>query len=167
MHCGAYAMVRRHKEQAMEPTGNSYPLGKDDAHWKQQLTEQEYHVLRQGGTEPPGSGEYTSTKTMGVYQCRACNTELFRSDQKFDSGCGWPSFWGPLAKERVEYLRDDSTGSPRIEVRCTGCGSHLGHVFQGEGFDTPTDLRYCINSVCLTLEEVDIPSARPPAADSD
>jgi peptide-methionine (R)-S-oxide reductase len=91
-----------------------------------------------------------------VYSCRACNTELFRSDTKFDSHCGWPSFYAPLAEDRVEYLEDRSTGAKRVEVRCANCGSHLGHVFEGEGYDVPTDQRYCINSISLRLE----PAAR-------
>lgn len=126
---------------------------KSDAEWRAQLNDLEYAVLRQAATERPFVGEYTDTTTEGVYRCRACNTELFRSDEKFSSHCGWPSFFAPLAEDRVEYLRDESIpGRARIEVRCAACGSHLGHVFEGEGYDTPTDLRYCINSVCLTLE---------------
>ena len=109
-------------------------------------------MLRQAGTERPYTGEYWDTHTEGVYACRACGAELFRSDQKFDSHCGWPSFFAPLAEERVVYLRDATLGMERIEVRCASCNSHLGHVFQGEGFDTPTDLRYCINSLSLRLE---------------
>ena len=107
----------------------------------------------------PNPGRYavqltdTDTKTDGVYSCRACGAELFRSESKFDSHCGWPSFFEPLAGDRVEYIEDRSIpGRPRVEVRCAGCGSHLGHVFEGEGYGTPTDQRYCINSVCLTLE---------------
>ena len=98
------------------------------------------------------TGEYTDTKTIGVYRCRACGTELFRSDTKFDSHCGWPSFFSPLAGDTVEYIEDRSMGSVRTEVRCATCHSHLGHVFSGEGYATPTDQRYCINSIALTLE---------------
>ena len=97
-------------------------------------------------------GEYTDTQTEGVYRCRACSAELFRSDTKFDSHCGWPSFYAPLAKDSVVYLEDRSLGSVRTEVRCATCGGHLGHVFEGEGYGTPTDLRYCINSISMTLE---------------
>jgi len=125
---------------------------KTDAEWRAQLTPQEYHVLRQSGTEAPFVGEYTDTTTTGVYRCRACGTELFRSDTKFHSHCGWPSFFAPLAEDRVRYIRDTSHGMTRVEVRCAACDSHLGHVFEGEGYDTPTDQRYCINSVSLTLE---------------
>jgi peptide-methionine (R)-S-oxide reductase len=129
-----------------------YAVDKSDAEWREQLSAQEYAVLREAGTERPFIGEYTDTKTEGVYRCRACQAELFRSDTKFDSQCGWPSFFAPLAEDRVEYIEDRSLGSVRTEVRCANCGSHLGHVFEGEGYGTPTDLRYCINSISLTLE---------------
>jgi peptide-methionine (R)-S-oxide reductase len=109
-------------------------------------------VLRQAGTEAPWTGEYVSTKTKGVYRCRACGAELFASGTKFESHCGWPSFWGPLAEDRVRYIEDNSLGMRRVEVRCARCDSHLGHVFEGEGYPTPTDQRYCINSISLTLE---------------
>ena len=125
---------------------------KTDAQWREQLTREEYAVLRQAGTERPFTGEYVSTTTSGVYRCRACNAELFRSDTKFESHCGWPSFYAPLAGESVRYIEDRSFGSVRTEVRCATCDSHLGHVFEGEGYGTPTDQRYCINSVSLTLE---------------
>lgn len=109
-------------------------------------------MLREAGTEPPYVGEYTDTKTSGVYSCRACGAELFRSDAKFDSHCGWPSFYAPLATDSVIYLEDRSLGSVRTEVRCAACGGHLGHVFEGEGYATPTDLRYCINSISMRLD---------------
>ena len=130
-----------------------FKVVKTNDEWRAQLNDLEYHVLREAGTERPFTGEYTDTTTEGVYRCRACGAELFRSNEKFSSHCGWPSFFAPLAEERVRYLTDDSLpGRPRVEVRCATCDSHLGHVFEGEGYDTPTDLRYCINSVCLTLE---------------
>ena len=121
--------------------------------WRARLTPQEFHVLREAGTEPPGVGEYTDTTTEGVYRCRACGQELFRSSEKFASHCGWPSFFTPLAGDNVIEREDTSHGMVRTEVLCANCGSHLGHVFAGEGYDTPTDLRYCINSISLTLEE--------------
>ncbi|GAA1395922.1 peptide-methionine (R)-S-oxide reductase MsrB [Luteococcus peritonei] len=146
-------------DPSIDPTTGLAPVGKvvkSEAEWRAQLDDLEYAVLRQAATERPFTGEYTDTTTEGVYRCRACGTELFRSNQKFSSHCGWPSFFAPLAEERVSYVRDDSIpGRPRIEVRCAACESHLGHVFEGEGYDTPTDLRYCINSVCLTLEPAD------------
>jgi peptide-methionine (R)-S-oxide reductase len=135
----------------MRPSDRPYDVKKDDAQWREDLTAAEYDVLRRGGTERPFVGEYTDTKTEGVYSCRACDAELFRSDTKFDSHCGWPSFYTPLAQDRVEYLEDTSTGTKRVEVRCGSCGSHLGHVFEGEGYGTPTDQRYCINSISLRL----------------
>ncbi len=127
----------------------SYPIKYSDDEWRAKLSPEEYAVLRQAGTERPYTGEYWNDHTEGVYACRACGAELFRSTEKFDSHCGWPSFFAPLAKERVEYIEDRSFGSVRTEVRCANCGSHLGHVFAGEGYDTPTDQRYCINSVSL------------------
>ncbi|HJV98049.1 MAG TPA: peptide-methionine (R)-S-oxide reductase MsrB [Arthrobacter sp.] len=124
---------------------------KSDAQWRQELTPEEYHVLRQAGTERPFTGEYWDTHTAGVYQCRACGSELFTSNEKFDSHCGWPSFWAPLAEGTVRYIHDRTLGMERIEVRCATCDSHLGHVFEGEGYATPTDQRFCINSVSLKL----------------
>jgi peptide-methionine (R)-S-oxide reductase len=125
-----------------------YAIDKTDQEWRAQLSPAEYQVLRKAGTERPYTGEYTDTKTVGVYKCRACDAELFRSETKFDSHCGWPSFFAPLAEDRVEYIEDTALGMKRVEVRCANCGSHLGHVFEG----TPTDLRYCINSISLTLD---------------
>ncbi len=132
----------------------SYPVEKSDAEWRAELTPEEYQVLRRAGTEAPFTGEYTDTETEGVYRCRACQHELFRSTEKFHSHCGWPSFFAPLAEDRVEYVEDRSFGMKRVEVRCANCGSHLGHLFEGEGYETPTDQRYCINSISLTLEPI-------------
>ena len=136
----------------MKHTPIDAPINKTDAEWRAELTPEEYQVLRQADTERPYTGEYWDSHTAGVYRCRACSTELFRSDTKFDSHCGWPSFYAPLAEDRVEYIEDTSFGMKRVEVRCANCGSHLGHVFEGEGYGTPTDQRYCINSISLTLE---------------
>jgi peptide-methionine (R)-S-oxide reductase len=130
-------------------------LPKTEDEWRVRLTPGEYRVLRQAGTEAPWTGEYVDTKTKGVYRCRACGAELFTSDTKFDSHCGWPSFFSPLAEDRVRYIEDSSHGMRRVEVRCANCDSHLGHVFEGEGYPTPTDQRYCINSISLTLEPVE------------
>ncbi len=124
-----------------------------EAEWRQRLTPAEFHVLREGGTEPAFRGEYTETKAEGVYQCRACGAELFRSTEKFESHCGWPSFFDPAQSDAVILRSDDSHGMRRVEVLCAGCHSHLGHVFAGEGYPTPTDQRYCINSICLKLVE--------------
>ena len=130
----------------------SYEITKTDEQWRAELTPQEYAVLRQAGTERPFTGEYVDTKTEGVYACRACGNELFRSATKFESHCGWPSFYDPADSDAVELLEDRSLGSVRTEVRCRRCGSHLGHVFAGEGYPTPTDQRYCINSISVRLE---------------
>ncbi|MDK8535282.1 peptide-methionine (R)-S-oxide reductase MsrB [Corynebacterium propinquum] len=124
-----------------------------DDQWRERLSAEEYRVLRQGGTEAPHTGEYNNTTTEGIYSCRACGAELFRSNQKFASRCGWPSFFSPLAGDSVIEREDRSHGMVRTEVLCASCNSHLGHVFAGEGYDTPTDLRYCINSVAMTLHE--------------
>ena len=132
-----------------------YQVEKSDAEWREELSPEEYAVLRQAGTERAFTGEYTDEKTVGVYRCRACNAELFKSETKFDSHCGWPSFYAPLAEDRVEYIEDKSLFQTRTEVRCARCGSHLGHVFQGEGFATPTDLRYCINGISLQRRAAD------------
>ena len=129
-------------------------MTKSDEQWRADLSPQEYNVLRQAGTEPAFTGEYTDTKTVGVYHCRACGTELFRSDSKFESHCGWPSFYEPTKDDAVELIEDRSHGMVRVEARCANCGSHLGHVFEGEGYDVPTDQRWCINSISLTLQPV-------------
>jgi peptide-methionine (R)-S-oxide reductase len=129
-----------------------YEVQKSEDEWKAKLSPAEYRVLRQAGTEAPYKGEYTDTETEGVYRCRACGNELFRSSEKFHSHCGWPSFYDPARSEAVELIVDNSHGMVRTEVRCARCGSHLGHVFEGEGYPTPTDQRYCINSISLTLE---------------
>ncbi len=123
-----------------------------EAEWRRRLTPDEYRVLRQAGTERPFTGEYTDTKTRGVYHCRACGAELFRSEAKFDSHCGWPSFYQPAEGDAVTLIEDRSHGITRVEARCANCGSHLGHVFTGEGYHTPTDQRWCINSISLSLE---------------
>ncbi|MFJ7077433.1 peptide-methionine (R)-S-oxide reductase MsrB [Streptomyces sp. NPDC098781] len=129
----------------------SYDVEKPDEQWRAELTPAEYAVLRQAGTEPAFTGEYTDTKTTGVYSCRACGAELFTSTTKFESHCGWPSFYDPKDTDAVELIEDRSHGMVRTEVRCSRCGSHLGHVFEGEGYATPTDQRYCINSISLRL----------------
>ncbi|OFT91101.1 MULTISPECIES: peptide-methionine (R)-S-oxide reductase MsrB [Brevibacterium] len=121
--------------------------------WQEILSPEEFAVLRQGGTERPFTGEYDGVFREGRYLCRACGAELFTSETKFDAQCGWPAFYAPLAEDRVRYIRDESMGMVRTEVRCAACDSHLGHVFYGEGFPTPTDARYCINSICLELVE--------------
>ena len=141
------------KDGPARPDGSAYDVTKSEDAWKDSLSREEYYVLREAGTEPPFTGGYTDTKTVGTYRCRACQAELFSSDSKFDSHCGWPSFFTPLAGDSVVLLEDRSLlGGVRTEARCAKCGSHLGHVFEGEGYDTPTDQRWCINSISITLD---------------
>ena len=131
----------------------SYDVAKSDAEWREQLSPLEYAVLREAGTERAFVGKLTDTETEGVYRCKACDAELFRSETKFHSGCGWPSFYQSLP-DTVEEREDNSHGMRRVEVLCKSCGSHLGHVFP-DGYGTPTGDRYCINSVSLTLEDAE------------
>ena len=134
----------------MKPVVGATPrVVKSEQEWRAELNPTEFAVLREGATEPAWTGEYVDTKTTGVYECRACGAELFRSDAKFESHCGWPSFFTPLAGESVVLREDRGFGMVRTEVLCASCHSHLGHVFEGEGYDTPTDQRYCINSVSI------------------
>jgi peptide-methionine (R)-S-oxide reductase len=126
-------------------------IHKTEAEWKRELTPEQYRILREKGTERPFTGEYTDTKDKGEYLCAACGQELFKSDTKFDSHCGWPSFFSPLAGDRVELITDRTLGMVRTEVRCARCGSHLGHVFD-DAPQTPTGDRFCMNSVSLTFE---------------
>ncbi|RJQ14363.1 peptide-methionine (R)-S-oxide reductase [Candidatus Parcubacteria bacterium] len=127
-------------------------MERSEQEWKQLLTEEQYRVLREKGTEAPFSGKYYKIKDKGMYVCSACGAELFSSDTKFDSGTGWPSFTEPANFENVELEDDFSHGMHRTEVRCKRCGSHLGHVFD-DGPEEKGGKRYCINSVCLDLKK--------------
>ena len=127
----------------------SLKIVKTDAEWKALLTPEEYAVLREKGTERPYTGEYDKHFEKGMYVCAACENPLFTSDTKFDSHCGWPAFWRPSETDSVLLELDTSYGMRRIEVKCKACLSHLGHVFEGEGFGYPTDQRYCINRITL------------------
>ena len=129
-----------------------YPVKKTDDQWREELTEFEYHVLRQAGTERAYTGELLEEHREGIFSCRGCGAELFRSNAKFDSHCGWPSFYEPQEGDAVELLEDRSHGMSRVEVRCKNCGSHLGHVFE-DAPQTPTGDRFCINSVSITFAE--------------
>ena len=131
------------------PDGGSYPYSKADSDWRDSLTSEQYQVLRKAGTEPGFSGDYVDGEDPGTYHCRACDAPLFSSTAKFKTNCGWPSFFTPLAGDSVVLIEDQSLGMTRVEARCANCGSHLGHVFSGEGYETPTDQRWCINSISL------------------
>ncbi len=131
---------------------DSTDLPSTDAEWREQLTDDEYHVLREAGTEPPFSGEYVDHKGDGTYACVGCGATLFDADTKFESGCGWPSF-SDVDDDRIETRPDNSHGMRRTEVLCAECGGHLGHVFE-DGPD-PTGERYCMNSVALEFDPED------------
>jgi peptide-methionine (R)-S-oxide reductase len=141
-----YPMTTRKETQAM----SADKVIKSEQDWKQELTPEEYHVLREKGTERPFSGKYWKHKEDGTYACAGCGQELFQSGTKFDSGCGWPSFWDAIDPSKIETREDLSFGMKRTEVLCSRCGGHLGHVF--DDGPNPTGLRYCINSVSLDFE---------------
>lgn len=128
----------------------SYAVNKPDSEWRAELTPQEYQVLREAGTERAYTGELLDEGRAGLYTCRACGSELFKAGTKFDSGCGWPSFYESVRPDAVQLLEDRTLGMVRTEVRCANCGSHLGHVFP-DGFGTPTGDRYCMNSLSLSF----------------
>jgi len=126
-------------------------VNKTDAEWREKLTQEQYHVTRRKGTERAFTGEYHDCKESGVYTCVCCGNELFRSDTKYESGTGWPSFWAPVSEDSVTTCADNSLFMRRTEVLCSVCEAHLGHVF--EDGPEPTGLRYCLNSVALKLEK--------------
>lgn len=128
-------------------------IEKTPQEWKEVLTPDQFEVCINKGTEPPFSGKYYKNKEKGTYKCVCCGEALFTSETKYDSGSGWPSFWQPLADEKIEYISDNTYGMVRTEVNCKKCGAHLGHVF--DDGPKPTNLRYCINSISLDLEKKD------------
>lgn len=132
----------------------AYDVEKNDDQWRSELSAEEYAVLREAATERAWSGELLDEDRAGIYTCKACNNELFTAGTKFDSGCGWPSFYESVRPDAVELRPDHSLGIERTEVLCAKCGSHLGHVFP-DGFGTPTGDRYCMNSISLNFEAKD------------
>ncbi len=126
-------------------------ITKTSEEWKEQLSPEQYNICINKGTEPPFSGKYCESKEKGIYKCTCCGEHLFNSNTKFDSGSGWPSFWEPISEEKIESISDSSLGMVRTEVNCNKCGAHLGHVF--DDGPKPTNLRYCINSISLSLKE--------------
>jgi len=150
----AVSVFVRDSLKNMEGDNMNGKVVKSEEEWKAELTPEEYSVLREKGTERAFTGKYYDHHEEGFYKCAACGNVLFSSDNKYDSGCGWPSYWTTLAKDRVVLQEDRSFGMIRTEVLCARCGSHLGHVF--DDGPQPTGLRYCINSVSLKFEKADV-----------
>ncbi len=146
-------LIQNNVQDSTKNKGNEMEekINKTESEWKEVLTSEQFYVLRQKGTERAFTGEYDKHFEKGVYKCAACDNVLFESDTKYDSGCGWPSFFTPLAKDRVIYKEDISYGMVRTEVMCAKCGGHLGHVF--DDGPEPTGQRYCMNSVSLKFEK--------------
>lgn len=140
-----------------------FPKGKSESEWRAQLSPSQFRVLRQKGTERPGTGAYNKFYDEGVYTCAGCHTPLYKSTTKFDSGCGWPAFFDAIPGAIDRHV-DRSLGMKRIEITCHNCGGHLGHVFEGEGFPTPTDERHCVNSISLNFTSAESEGLRETAA---
>ncbi|CAK9211965.1 unnamed protein product [Sphagnum troendelagicum] len=133
---------------AASTTAPAAPVQKTEEEWRTVLSPEQFRILRQKGTEWAGTGKYNKHKEDGLYECAACGTPLYKSTTKFDSGCGWPAFFEGLPGAITETRDKDGR---RVEITCTACGGHLGHVFRGEGFKTPTDARHCVNSISLNF----------------
>ncbi|TFK51644.1 peptide methionine sulfoxide reductase msrB [Heliocybe sulcata] len=131
---------------------SDFTKGKPEEEWRAVLSPEQFRVLRQKGTEPAYTGKYDKFKREGVYECAGCGTPLYKSTTKFDSGCGWPAFFDAIPGA-INRHDDSSFGMVRTEITCAACGGHLGHVFKGEGFSTPTDERHCVNSISLNFKE--------------
>lgn len=138
-------------EDTSQANSQTPSIPQTEEEWKGILTREQYHILREKGTERPYTGKYWNSHDEGTYVCAGCGTPLFKSDAKFDSGCGWPSFYESLDKSKVNEHEDNSLGMHRVEVTCANCGGHLGHVFP-DGYGTPTGMRYCINSASLKFK---------------
>lgn len=132
-------------------SGESFPKVQSESSWRAQLNPEQFRVLRGKGTEMPHTGTHNSNYAPGIYNCAGCNAPLYKSSTKFDAHCGWPAFYDCIPGSVVTQT-DRTLGMERIEMLCSSCGSHLGHIFKGEGFSTPTDERHCVNSVCLKFE---------------
>jgi len=127
---------------------SKFPITKSNEEWRAVLSPEQFQILRNKGTERPGTGEYLNTKQNGIYNCAGCENPIYKASTKFDAHCGWPAFYEALPGALV-YKTDESLGMTRTEMMCAKCGGHMGHIFKGEGYDTPTDERHCVNSISL------------------